>query len=79
MVADLRRWLDDIEEDYGPNFALESYAFVTAVGFTRAGEKAEAGESYARTAVGYYCSDSRGWVQVGLLRRALLIAESGKD
>lgn len=79
IVADLRDWLDVIEEQYGPAFALENYAFVAAVGFTPEGEEPEDGESFARSAVGYRCSDARHWAQVGLLRQALMMAESDED
>lgn len=76
VVRDLHQWLDDVERQYGPNFALEAYAFVGAVGFTPGGEEPDEGESVARSAVGYHCSDSRAWAQIGLLRQALLMAES---
>jgi hypothetical protein len=76
VVRELHQWLDDIEGQYGPNFALEAYAFIGAVGFTPDGEEPHEGESFARSAVGYHCSDSRHWAQVGLLREALLMAES---
>ena len=76
IVGELREWLDTIEEEYGPTYALESYAFVGAIGFTPEGEEPEAGESFARSAVGYHCSDARHWAQVGLLRQALLMAEA---
>ena len=79
VTHDLREWLDGIEEAYGPNFALEAYAFVGAVGFTPEGEEPDTGESFARSAVGYHCSDSRHWAQVGLLRQALMMAESDDD
>jgi hypothetical protein len=79
IVADLRAWLDSIEEQYGPTFALETHAFVGAVGFTPAGEEPQDGDFFARSAVGYHCSDSRQWAQVGLLRKALLMAESDED
>lgn len=76
VVRELRHWLDGLEERYGPKFALEAFAFVGAVGFTPEDEEPEEGESFARSAVGYHCSDSRHWAQVGLLREALLMAES---
>jgi hypothetical protein len=76
IIVELREWLDAIEEQYGPTFGLESYAFIGAVGFTPEGEEAEAGESFARSAVGYHCSDARHWAQIGLMRQALLIAEA---
>jgi hypothetical protein len=69
IAADLRAWLDSIEEHYGPTFALENYAFVGAVGFTPPGEEPDDGDSFARSAVGYHCSDSRQWAQVGLFRK----------
>ncbi len=76
VVLELHEWLDTVERQYGPNFALEAYAFVGAVGFTPEGEEPDDGESFARSAVGYHCSDSRAWAQVGLLRQALRMAES---
>jgi hypothetical protein len=76
LIKELREWIDTIEERYGPTFGLENYAFVGAVGFTPPGEEPEEGESFARSAVGFHCSDSRHWAQVGLLRQALLIAET---
>ena len=79
MVADLRRWLDVIEEQYGPAFALEAYSFVGAVGFTPESEEPDAGEMFTRSAVGYHCSDPRSWAQIGLLRQALLMAEADDD
>jgi hypothetical protein len=54
---------------------LENYAFLGAVGFPPPGDHPEEDESFARSAVGYRCSDSRHWAQVGLLRQALSIAE----
>lgn len=65
-----------IEERYGPTYALEGYAVVGAVGFTPEGEEPESGESFARSAVGCHCFDSRRWAQTGLLRQALLMAEA---
>jgi hypothetical protein len=79
IVTELRQWLDGIEEHYGPTFALEAYAFVGAVGFTPDGEEVADDESFARSAVGYHCSDSRHWAQVGILRQALLMAESNDE
>jgi hypothetical protein len=79
MLADLREWLDGIEEHYGPTYALEVYAFVGAVGFTPDGEEPDDGESFARSAVGFRFSDSRQWAQVGILRQALSIVESSED
>jgi hypothetical protein len=76
ILSEMREWLDGIEERYGPSFALEAYAFVGAVGFTPEGEEPGEGEAFARSAVGYHCSDSRHWAQVGILRQALLMAES---
>jgi hypothetical protein len=79
IIKDLGEWLDTIEEQYGPAYALEAYAFVGAVGFTPEGEEPEAGASFARSAIGYHCSDSRAWAQVGILRGALEIAESDEE
>ena len=79
IIADLRGWLDVIEEQYGPIFALEAYSFVGAVGFTPEGDEPAAGDSFARSAVGFHCSDSRPWAQVGLLRQALLMAEADDE
>ena len=79
LRADLSAWLDAIEENYGPQFALENYAFIGAVGFTPEGEEPASGESFARSAVGYQCSDARQWAQAGLLRQALLMAESDEE
>lgn len=76
IVAELRNWLRVLEERYGPSFALENYAFVGAIGFTPEGEEPEDGESFVQSAVSYHCSDGRPWAQVGLLRQALLTAES---
>src|SRR4051794_26868459 len=76
IVDELRQWLDDLDERYGPAYALEAYAFVGAVGFTPEGEEPIESDSFARSAVGYHCSDSRQWAQVGILRRALSMAES---
>jgi hypothetical protein len=79
IIEELHEWLDTIEERFGPTFALEAYAFVGAIGFTPEGEEPDAGESFARSAVGYHCSDSRQWAQVGILRRALEMAESDDE
>jgi hypothetical protein len=76
VMGELHQWLDEVEAQYGPNFALEAYAFVGAFGFTPDDEEPDENESFARSAVGYHCSDSRHWAQVGLLREALLTAES---
>jgi hypothetical protein len=76
IVDELRRWLDALDERYGPAYALEAYAFIGAVGFTPEHEEPAEGESFAQSAVGYHFSDSREWAQVGILRRALSIAES---
>jgi hypothetical protein len=64
---------------YGPNFGLEVYALVGAVCFTPEGEEPAEGEAFARSAVGYRCSDSRPWAQVGLLRQALSMAETDDE
>ncbi len=79
VIADLRGWLNEIEERYGPNFALEAYALVGAVGFTPDGETPAESEAFARSAVGYHFSDSRHWAQLGILRQALLMAESDSE
>jgi hypothetical protein len=79
VIRDLRGWLDEIEHRYGPNFGVEAYALVGAVGFTPDGEEPADGEPFARSAVGYRCSDRRHWAQVGLLRQALLMAEADEE
>lgn len=79
VARDMHEWLDGIEERYGPNFTLEAYAFVGAVGLTPEDEEPDEGESFARSAVGYHCSDSRHWAQVGLLQQALRMAESDTE
>jgi hypothetical protein len=76
IVADIREKLDDIEEEYGPTFTMDYHAFVYAVSSPPTVEEVEAGESFPRVVVGFICSDSRGWMQAGLLRRALRIADS---
>jgi len=81
IVAELRTWLDTVEEEYGPNYALEGYAFLAALGFTPEGEEPEPGQSFARSAIDFRCSDPRRWRQVGLLRQALRMTEeaNGQD
>ena len=79
IIGELREWLDAIEERYGPAYALESYAFVGGVGFTPQGEEPDRDESFGWNSVSYRFSDSRSWVQVGLLRKALLMAEADED
>jgi hypothetical protein len=78
VIADLREWLDGIEERYGPNFAIEAYGFLGAVGFTPRGDEAPDDESFSDSAVGFWCSDGRHWAQVGLLRSALSSVESDR-
>ncbi len=46
ITKELREWLDGIEERYGPNYEMEAYAFVGAVGFTPVGGQRSA--SYVR-------------------------------
>jgi hypothetical protein len=79
IIAELREWLDAIEDRYGPSYALENYGFVGGVGFTPEGEEPDGGDSFGWSAVSFHFSDSRQWAQVGLLRKALLMAESDED
>jgi hypothetical protein len=61
VIADAREWLDGIEERYGPNFAIEVYGFLGAVGFTQEGDDAPDDESFSDSAVGFWSSDGRHW------------------
>ena len=75
LIAELRSWLDSVEDNYGPTFALEAYGFIGAVGFTPDGEEPADHDSFSRSAIGFHFSDSRQWAQIGILRKALEIAE----
>jgi hypothetical protein len=69
MVRDLREWLDAIAESFGPKFEVEVYAFVMALEFPDDG-------TGPGSAVATWCSDTRHWAKIGLLRQALISFES---
>jgi hypothetical protein len=75
MVALVRTWLDGAEEHYGRMPHFDVFGVVAAVSYTPDDEEPEEGEAFSRDSVAMRFSDQRQWVQVGVLRLALQLAE----
>jgi hypothetical protein len=63
-------WLDGAYERYGEDFDVGEVAVVFEVVFPPEQEG-----SAVSTEIGWTCTDSRNWVQAGLFRRAMILAE----
>jgi hypothetical protein len=72
----VREFLDSAEEHYGGLPHFDVYGIVGAVSFTPADEEPLSDEAFSRDAVSFRFSDLRQWAQVGVLQRALRLAEA---
>jgi hypothetical protein len=70
IAAFIGGWLDGAYDQYGETFDIGTFAFVAEVKFH---PEEEGGYGYSE--IGWSCSDERNWVQAGLFRRALVLAE----
>jgi hypothetical protein len=88
--AAVRNLLDDFLETVNARFPdgilLGTCAIVAEIAYTPEGETIEDllpqdRPLHSRTEIWYRCTDSRTWLQAGLFRRAMLVAESsdGED
>jgi len=69
-------FLDSAEEHYGLLPEVDVFAIVAGFSYTHAGEEPGEEETHSHDSVSFRFSDSKPWVQVGLLREALRLAES---
>ena len=70
IAAQVGSWLDIADDEYGRGYEVKTWAFVFETEFPPTEEG-----GYAESQVGFTCSDTRGWIQAGLFRRAMLTAE----
>ena len=76
-VAELtRNFLDATEERYGELPHVDVFGIVIAVSYTPDDAEPDDDQAFSHDAVGYRFSDQKPWIQVGILRKALLMAES---
>lgn len=71
-----KEFLDATEERYGTLPNIDVFGLVVALSYTPDGSEPDEDESFSHDAVGFRFSDQRPWVQVGVLRTALLLAEA---
>lgn len=76
IISDVRQWLDNNEEVYGPTYEVQGWAFLGAVNWTPEGGEAPADEAFSLAAVSSWFSDTNAWFKVGLLQMALTGLES---
>ena len=69
-------FLDAAEEHYGLLPEVVVFGIVAGLSYTHAGEEAGEDEVHSHDSVSFRFSEAKSWVQVGLLREALRLAES---
>jgi hypothetical protein len=78
VAALTRDLLDSAEEHYGVVPHVDVFGVVVAVSYTPDGAEPDDDQAFTHDAVSYRFSDQKPWVQVGVLRKALRLAESGE-
>jgi hypothetical protein len=71
-----RDLLDATAERYGALPHVDVFGIVIAVSYTPEDGEPDHDQPFSHDAVGYRFSDQKPWVQVGVLRKALKLAES---
>jgi len=78
IAALTRDLLDSAEEHYGAVPHVDVFGVVVAVSYTPDDAELDDDQAFTHDGVSYRFSDQKPWVQVGVLRKALLLAESGE-
>jgi hypothetical protein len=76
FAALVRDFLDGVEEHYGMFPHIDVFGVVAAVNYTPADASRDDDQAFTHDAVSFRLSDQKPWVQVGVLRAALRLAES---
>jgi hypothetical protein len=71
-----RELLDSAEEHYGAVPHVDVYGVVLAVSYTPEAAEPDDDHAFTHDGVSYRFSDQKPWVQIGVLRSALRLAES---
>ena len=76
FVVLARDFLDGVERHYGTLPQIDVFGVVAAVNYTPADVEPDHDQAFSHDAVSFRFSDQKPWVQVGVLRAALRLAES---
>jgi hypothetical protein len=76
IISDVRQWLDNNDETYGPTYEIQGSAFLGAVNWTPKGGEVPVDEAFSLAAVSSWFSDTNAWFRLGLLQMALIGLES---
>jgi hypothetical protein len=76
IAALTRELLDSAEEHYGAVPHVDVFGVVVAVNYTPDDAEPDNDQAFTHDAVSFRFSDQKPWVQVGVLRAALRLAES---
>jgi hypothetical protein len=76
IAALTRDLLDSAEEHYGAVPHVDVFGVVVAVNYTPDEAEPDDDQAFTHDAVSYRFSDQKPWVQIGVLRQALRLAES---
>jgi hypothetical protein len=76
IAALTRELLDSAEEHYGAVPHVDVFGVVVAVNYTPDDAELDNDQAFTHDAVSFKFSDQKPWVQVGVLRAALRLAES---
>jgi hypothetical protein len=68
--------LDSAEQHYGATPHVDVFGVVVAVSYTPDEVEPDEDQVFTHDAVSYRFSDQKPWVQIGVLRSALQLAES---
>jgi hypothetical protein len=79
IAALTREFLDSAEEHYGGTLPhIDVFGLVGAVSYTPDESEPDDDQAFTHDAVTFRFSDQKPWVQIGVLRTALRLAESGE-
>lgn len=76
IIALTREFLDSTEERYGTLPHIDVFGVIVAVSYTPDEAEPDDDQVFTHDAVGFRFSDQKPWVQIGVLRKALLLAEA---
>ena len=76
FAALVRDFLDGVEDHYGMFPHIDAFGVVAAVNYTPADAAPDDDQAFTHDAVSFRLSDQKPWVQIGVLRAALRLAES---
>jgi hypothetical protein len=75
-----REFLDSTTEHYGGTLPhIDVFGVVIAASYTPDDAELDDDQAFTHDSVGFRFSDQKPWVQVGVLRQALRLAESDDD